>query len=132
MRLGRNSRANLHGCHPDGIILCATAIQVTEVDFGVSESLRTLAQQKKYIASGVSWTLDSYHLKQGTGYAHAWDVFGVVDGKASYAWPIMYKIYDAFLEASDMTGIPFEAGINWKGKRRDGPHYQLPRRIYGK
>ncbi len=132
MYLGRSSRNNLHGLHPDGIILVATAIQITEVDFGVSQSLRTLAEQKQNIKDGVSWTLDSYHLKQSDGYAHAWDVFAAIGGKARYDWPLMYKIYDAFVEAADITGIPFEAGINWKGKKKDGPHMQLPRRVYGK
>lgn len=132
MRLGKTSRRRMHGLHPDGIILVATAIQVTEIDFGVSETMRTLAKQKQNIKNGVSWTLDSYHLKQWDGYSHAWDVFAAIDGKAVYDWPLMYKIYDAFKEASLITGIPFQAGINWRGKKKDGPHYQLPRRIYGK
>ena len=121
----------MHGLHPDGIILVATAIQITKVDFGVSETLRTLVKQKKNIKDGVSWTLDSYHLKQDDGYSHAWDVYAAIRGTARYDWPLMYRIYDAFIEASKITGIPFEAGINWKDKKKDGPHYQLPRRIYG-
>lgn len=131
MYLGKTSRSRMHGLHPDGIILLSTAIQVTTVDFGVSETLRTKAKQKVNIANGVSWTMDSYHLKQGDGYSHAWDVYAAIAGEARYDWPLMYKIYDAFVEASNICGIPFEAGINWKGKRKDGPHYQLPRRIYG-
>lgn len=130
--LGKTSRSNLHGLHPDGIVLVSTAILITEVDFGVSETLRTRAQQKQNIANGVSWTMDSYHLKQSSGYAHAWDVFAAIGNRARYDWPLMYKIYDAFIEASKITGIPFEAGINWKGKKKDGPHYQLPRKVYGK
>lgn len=130
-RLGTSSRQNLQGCHPDGIILVATAIRLTDIDFGVSESLRTLATQKKNVERGVSWTLDSYHLRQASGYAHAWDVFAAIDGTARYDWPLMYRIHDAFAQASAETGIPFEAGINWKGKKKDGPHYQLPRNVYG-
>lgn len=121
----------MHGLHPDGIILVATAIQITEVDFGVSETLRSKAQQQKNIAAGVSWTMDSYHLKQHDGYAHAWDVYAAINGEARYDWPLMYKIHDAFVEASKITRIPFEAGINWSGKKKDGPHYQLPRKVYG-
>lgn len=132
MILGRTSRRNLHGLHPDGIILISTAIIYTEIDFGVSETLRTIARQKQNIADGVSWTMDSYHLKQSTGYAHAWDVFAAIKGEARYDWPLMYKIHEAFEYASDETGIPFEAGINWSGKKKDGPHYQLPRKVYGK
>lgn len=121
----------MHGLHVDGIVLISTAIQVTTVDFGVSETLRTLARQKENIKNGVSWTLDSYHLRQASGYAHAWDVYAAIRGEARYDWPLMYQIYEAFKKASTITGIPFQAGINWKGKKKDGPHYQLPRKIYG-
>ena len=131
MILGRSSRANLIGLHPDGIILVSTAIIYTDIDFGISETLRTKAKQKQNIADGVSWTMDSYHLKQSTGYAHAWDLFAAINGHARYDWPLMWKIYDAFCYASEETGIPFEAGINWSGKKKDGPHYQLTRKSYG-
>lgn len=42
--------------------------------FGVFECKRTLAKQKKYVASGVSWTLNSLHRIQPDGYAHAVDL----------------------------------------------------------
>lgn len=129
--LGKTSRKRMHGLHPDGIVLVATAIRLTPVDFGVSETLRTLDQQRENIRNGVSWTLDSYHLVQHDGYAHAWDVFAAIDGKARYDWPLMHRIHDAFLQASRETKIPFEAGITWAGERKDGPHYQLPRSVYG-
>jgi hypothetical protein len=104
---------------------------LTKVDFGVSESLRSLKQQRKNIELGVSWTMKSNHLKQRDGYAHAWDVYAAVDGKALYAWPLMHQIHEAFLEASEITGILFEWGGLWKGKTADGPHYQLPKEYRG-
>jgi peptidoglycan L-alanyl-D-glutamate endopeptidase CwlK len=49
MILGKRSRERLIGVHPDLIIVMATAIQRTEIDFAVIEGVRTLKRQKELL-----------------------------------------------------------------------------------
>ena len=118
MKLGPASRKKLEGVHTDLIVLASTAIQLSRVDFGVTEGLRTRERQSHLVQIGASKTMRSRHL---TG--HAIDVVAYDDG-VSWAWPLYEKIYQAFTEASEITEIPFEWGGNWESFK-DGPHFQL-------
>lgn len=65
-RLSSRSLARLDGVHPDLIRVVKRAIQITPVDFGITEGLRTKERQKELVAKGASRTLKSRHL---TGHA---------------------------------------------------------------
>lgn len=122
--LGKRSRANLEGVHSDLVIVIATAIGETDVDFAVTEGLRTLARQKKLVASGASKTLKSRHL---TG--HAVDLAAYIDGEVRWDWPLYERIARAVKHAAEQCRIPIEWGGDWRSFR-DGPHFQLPTRQY--
>ena len=149
-RLSRRSLSRLEGVHPDLVKVVKRAIEVTEIDFGVSEGLRTKARQRKLVAAGASRTMNSRHL---TG--HAVDLVAYIGSRVSFEWPFYYKIAYAMQQAAD--GTPMEWGGVWDRKLEDlgdmesevaqyaaryrarnpgkeplidGPHFQLPRKKY--
>ena len=121
--LGPRSRAKLRGVHPDLVKVVERAIEITLVDFTVLEGLRTAARQQALVDAGASQTLKSRHL---TG--HAVDLGAWVDDQVDWSWPLYEKIAAAMKEAARQVGVPIECGLDWK--MRDGPHHQLPWKVY--
>lgn len=124
--LGQRSLSRLEGVHPDLVRVIKRAIELTPVDFTVLEGLRTLARQQRYVASGASRTMRSRHL---TG--HAVDIAPWVGGAVSWAWPLYYKLAPAVKQAAKECDVPVEWGGDWRSFK-DGPHWQLPQKIYPK
>lgn len=123
-KLSRRSLNRLDGVHPDLVKVVSRAIELSEIDFGVIEGLRTLGRQRELVAAGASKTLDSRHL---TG--HAVDLAAYVGSEVRWDWPLYNKIAEAMKAASTELGIPIEWGGDWKSFK-DGPHFQLPRSAY--
>ena len=123
-KLGIRSRMNLRGVHPNLVKVVERAIELTEVDFTVTEGLRTKERQKQLFAAGASMTLNSRHL---TG--HAVDVAALVGGKVRWDWPLYGRIASAFKQAAKELDIPIVWGGDWT-KLRDGPHFELNRATY--
>jgi peptidoglycan L-alanyl-D-glutamate endopeptidase CwlK len=107
-RLGALSESNLVGVHPDIVATVRKAILISEIDFTVHDGLRTLAEQKKLVASGASRTLDSYHL---TG--DAVDLVPFVNGKLRWEMPLCNEVARAMLEASGKLGVRLVWGRVW-------------------
>jgi peptidoglycan L-alanyl-D-glutamate endopeptidase CwlK len=146
-KLGIRSRYFLSGCHIDLIRLAERAITLSPIDWRVTEGRRTEARQTQLVAAGASRTMNSRHI---TG--HAIDVAALVGGAVRWELPLYIQIAGAFRDASAETGIPVEWGGCWKApgadidgqfaayveacrvKNRkpfvDGPHFQLPTRLY--
>ncbi|AGN83696.1 M15 family metallopeptidase [Enterobacter sp. R4-368] len=120
----QRSDSNLRGVHPDLARLARAALQLSPVDFGVTEGLRTLERQKQLVASGASQTMKSRHI---TG--HAIDVFAYPTNGGSWEWKYYETIAAAFKQASEAMGIPVEWGGDWQ-TLKDGPHFQLPHASY--
>lgn len=126
MLLGKKSRSRLVGVHPDLIIVFATAIQRTDIDFAVIEGLRTEERQRELVESGASKTMNSRHL---TG--HAVDVAPYIAGEIRWDWPLYDRLAKTIKQAAKDCGITVEWGGDWKSFR-DGPHWQLPFKGYPK
>ena len=112
-KLSSRSKKKLDGVHPDMVAVVERAIELTDVDFGVTYGVRTLAAQKKLVASGRSQTMKSKHLIQDSGYSHAVDVVAY-DGK-DVVWEInVYdNICDAFKQAAIEKGVAVKWGAAW-------------------
>ena len=119
-RLSQKSLDKMSGVNPDLIKVVKRAIELTQIDFGITEGLRTVERQKQLVAEGKSQTMKSRHI---TG--HAVDVVAYVDGKVSWEWKLYEQISKAFKQASADVGVPIEWGGDWKSLK-DGPHFQLP------
>jgi len=124
--LGNRSLLRLEGVHEDLVAVVKRAIEVTEVDFTVLEGLRTLDRQRSLLRKSVTTTLNSRHL---TG--HAVDLAAWVDSKVSWDWPHYHEINAAMSVAAYELGTNVQWGGNWK-TFPDGPHFQLPWRLYPK
>lgn len=123
-RLSQRSRTQMQGVHPDLIAVIETAIQLSSVDFMVTEGRRDSARQAALVRAGASRTLNSRHL---TG--HAVDVAALIEGQVRWDWPLYGRIAGAFKTAARDLGVPLIWGGDWP-RLRDGPHFELDRRAY--
>lgn len=124
MKLDARSERSLVGVHPDLQRIVRRAAELTDVDFVVTEGLRTVARQKKLVQKGASRTMRSRHL---TG--HAIDLAAKVGGQIRWDWPLYHKLAAAMKAAAESLGLPLTWGGDWK-RFRDGPHFELPRESY--
>jgi peptidoglycan L-alanyl-D-glutamate endopeptidase CwlK len=122
--LSERSKKRLQGVHPDLVRVVERAIELTPVDFVVTEGLRTKARQKQLFEAGASQTMNSRHI---TG--HAVDLAALVGGQVRWDWPLYGKLAEAMKAAAEELKIPLEWGGDWK-TLRDGPHFQLSRAKY--
>lgn len=118
--LGPRSLAKLEGVHPDLVRVIQRAIEISPVDFAVTEGLRTMARQKELLAAGATTTLKSRHL---TG--HAVDLAPYAARKLRWDWPLFYRLAPAVKQAAAECGVEIEWGGDWE-TFKDGPHFQLP------
>jgi peptidoglycan LD-endopeptidase CwlK len=104
--------------------------------FDVIEGLRTIERQKELFARGASKTMNSLHLRQTTGYAHAVDLWPMKDGKRLPAgtkqaeaalWAALRIIAGVVKEVAKERGVMIEWGGDWGW---DAPHFQLNRTAY--
>lgn len=151
-RLSSRSLSKLNNVHPDMTDIVHRAIQITRVDFGVTQGLRTLEMQKRLYAAGRSQTMASKHLAQWDGYSHAVDVVAWYNGEICWELNLYDDICDAFKQAAIEKGVAVKWGAAWsegdirsywgtaenamndyidlrrsQGRRPfiDGPHYEL-------
>ena len=116
-KLGRASKRNLQGVHPNLIRLVEECIRITPVDFTILKTggLRTTAMQMAIFRSGAS-KLDgrskkSMHQKQGDDFGHAVDLVPYVAGSPRWEWPLIYPIAGCMAHLSKNLDI----GIKWGG-----------------
>ena len=146
-QLSQKSLNKLQGVNPKLVQVVKRAIQLSTVDFGVSEGLRTIETQRKYVAAGKSQTRASKHLE-----GKAVDLIAYVDGNISWELNLYDNIADAMAKAAKELNVPLRWGAAWnvpdiskwngtmesamnhyvdtrrkEGKRPfiDGPHFEL-------
>lgn len=131
-RLSARSKSRLVGVHSDLIRVAMRAIQLTSVDFGISEGVRSIERQRLLFEQGATKLMKSRHLS-----GHAIDVYAYVGGEARWDWPLYYKIAEAFKQAAKEERVPIRWGGDWDmdGETEDesfpdGPHFELPRFAY--
>jgi peptidoglycan LD-endopeptidase CwlK len=116
---------NMNGIHPDLRRVLDRALKDSPLDFVVIEGLRTLERQKQLVATGASQTLNSRHI---TG--HAVDLLPIgPNGKGAFDWPLYDRLGPAVKEAAAKEGVAIVWGGDWK-KFKDGPHFELDRKVY--
>ena len=109
--LGPRSLAELKGVHPRLVECVTRAIALTTQDFGVHDGLRTPEEQRKYLMSGASTTMNSMHLRQRDGFSHAVDLVPYIDGRLMWEWPVIWPIATAMAQAAHECRL----GLIWGG-----------------
>lgn len=107
-KLSQTSLSRLEGVKPELVAVVKRAIEITEVDFGVTQGLRTLEQQKEYVRIGKSQTMKSKHL---TG--DAVDVVVYIGSNISWELNLYDNVADAFAQAGRDLGIKLRWGAAW-------------------
>lgn len=139
--LSERSRKNLEGVHPDMVAVVKRALEVTSIDFTVTEGVRTPERQRELYAQGrtkpgrvVTWTLKSNHFRNPrTGFGHAVDVYpapiNLSDPQLKRKLELVAR---AMFQAADELDIPIRWGADWDrdgvfGERgeTDSPHFEL-------
>lgn len=129
-KFSQKSLDRLEGVHPDLVRLAHKAIEISKVDFGISQGRRTLEEQKNLYAQGrtepgkiVTWTMNSKHLPQKDGYGHAIDIACYIDGKLSWDDKYYVEVSKYFEQAGRILGIKYTWGGSWGTP--DKPHYEV-------
>ena len=128
-QLSDRSLSNLAGVHPDLARVVERAIEITPLDFGVSEGLRSEEKQRLMVKEGRSQTMNSLHLKKPDGYGHAVDLYVLVNGSVSWEHKYFRKVIQAVFTAAIEEGVQIEAGALWRDFL-DSPHIQLNQKYY--
>lgn len=111
--LGTRSRAELNGVDPRMVAVVERAIEITGQDFTVHDGLRTEEEQRRYVASGASQTMNSMHRRQVNGYGHAVDLVPWINGKLRWEWQPIYVIAAAMKQAAREKGVEIRWGGGW-------------------
>lgn len=122
--LSERSRTAMKGINPLLQRVVETAIELTDVDFSVTEGLRSEQRQQELIDAGKSWVKKSKHQ---TGCAV--DVAAFPFGYDEASWDLAHyaEINKAFQEAGRRHGARITWGGNWT--QRDGVHFQIDSEI---
>ena len=146
-KLSQRSLGRLEGVKPELVDVVKRAIELTTIDFGVTEGLRTEERQKELVAKGASQTMKSKHL---TG--DAVDLVAYLGSQVQWEISCYDEIADAMKASAKELGVKLGWGCAWhidnivdyegtmeeamneycdlrrsQGRRifLDGPHFQI-------
>jgi peptidoglycan L-alanyl-D-glutamate endopeptidase CwlK len=107
-KLSNRSLSKLEGVHDDMVRVVSRAIELTEVDFGVIQGLRTLEEQEALVAKGASQTMKSKHLD-----GLAVDLMAYVGGRGVWELNVYDEVADAMKAAAIEEGVAVRWGAAW-------------------
>jgi peptidoglycan L-alanyl-D-glutamate endopeptidase CwlK len=84
------------------------AIELSEVDFGVTQGLRTIEEQEALVAKGASKTMKSKHID-----GLAVDLMAYVGGRGCWELNVYDEIADAMKAAAQELDVPIRWGAAW-------------------
>ena len=118
-KLSQRSLDRMKGVDERLVNVVKRAIEISEVDFIVTEGLRTKERQAELLKAGATRTMNSKHI-----VGKAVDLAAVVDGKVRWDWPLYSKLATAMKRAAEILNVKIEWGGDWV-TFKDGPHFQL-------
>lgn len=138
-KLGKRSRKRLEGVHPSLIKLIEFSLNHKDCpyDFGIPQlgGLRTVEDQKRLYAGGrtIPGKIVTYvdgvkkksnHQAKEDGFGHAFDIYGLDHGVATWSPSILTPIAEHIKNCAKELNIEIEWGGDWT-KFKDLPHFQL-------
>lgn len=128
-----NDREKLKGVHPDLARVYARFVETFKADFDVriTQGVRTLEEQRRNVARGVSKTMKSRHIPASnrSRLAEAIDLAPFFAGSPKWDWPYFHQIAAGMKAAAKLENVPIVWGGDWKSFK-DGPHFELRRKEY--
>ena len=107
-KLSQRSLDRLDGVKPELVDVVKRAIELTTIDFGVVQGLRTEEEQKALVEKGASKTMKSKHL---TG--DAVDLMAYIGGRGCWELNVYDEIADAMKAAAIELGVAIRWGAAW-------------------
>ena len=107
-KLSQRSLDRLEGVKPELVDVVKRAIELTKIDFGVTEGLRTEERQRQLVESGASQTMKSKHI-----IGDAVDLMAYVDGRGCWELCVYDEIADAMKVAAIEEGVILRWGAAW-------------------
>ncbi len=147
-KLSKRSLGNLEGVNDDLSLCVQRAIEITDIDFGVIEGLRTKDRQRLMVEKGLSQTMKSKHLS-----GHAVDLMAYLKGRPCWELRVYEEVAESMRFAAKEQGLCLRWGAAWhitdicswdgdiftamhdyiqscrlKGKQPfiDAPHFEIP------
>jgi peptidoglycan L-alanyl-D-glutamate endopeptidase CwlK len=108
-KFGKNSKRTLAGVNPVLAKIAYRAIELSEIDFGVHEGVRSKERQAYLVKNGASRTMKSKHL---TG--DAIDVHALINGRISWEGKHYAPIAAAFKKAAEECNVKLIWGGDWR------------------
>ena len=107
-KLSKRSRERLFGVNLKLVAVVNRAIELTTVDFGVTEGLRTVETQEAYVKAGKSQTMNSKHIG-----GNAVDLVAYINGGVSWELNLYDNIAEAMRTAAIENDLPLRWGAAW-------------------
>lgn len=108
-QLSRRSRDKLIGVDPQLVAVVERAIQLTKVDFAVTEGVRTAARQRELFEKGASQIAEGgTHVK-----GEAVDLVAFIGSRISWELNLYDDIADAMKWAAQEVGVGVRWGAAW-------------------
>jgi len=107
-KLSKRSLAKLEGVNPKLVNVVKRAIELTKVDFGVTEGLRSIERQKELVAAGKSQTMKSKHIE-----GNAVDLVAYIGNDIAWELNLYDDIADAMKKAAQEQNVSIKWGAAW-------------------
>jgi hypothetical protein len=107
-KLSKRSHDRLFGVNPKLVAVVNRAIELTTVDFGVTEGLRTVETQEAYVKAGKSQTMNSKHIG-----GNAVDLVAYINNGVSWELNLYDNIAEAMRTAAIENDLPLRWGAAW-------------------
>ena len=108
-KLSQRSLDRLIGVHPELVNVVKRAIELTTVDFGVTEGVRTPQRQIELFEKGASQIREGGKHVEGK----AVDLVAYLDGRVSWELNLYDNIADAMKQAAIEQNLPIRWGAAW-------------------
>ena len=128
-KFGKSSEEKLSTVKNDLANVARKALELSSIDFGITEGKRSEQKQKQLVAEGASKTMKSKHL---TGYAI--DIVCYAEGKITWELKYYEIVADAFALACKELDVNLRWGGSWEvnnfkldpnNKFIDAVHFEL-------
>ena len=107
-KLSQRSLDRMKGVDERLVNVVKRAIEISEVDFVVTEGLRTKERQAELMKAGATRTMNSKHI-----VGKAVDLAAIVDGQVRWDFGLYYKIADAMIKAAKILNVNLTWGSVW-------------------